>query len=485
MEESAKLPFCLSVIDRYRQELPSLRRALSVSKRQREQGEQKANYWQEQYQSEQQRNQRLIREKSQLEVEIEQLKQEIERLTKTKERYRVSLFDHGNFTPTSPSGKAKGGQQGHTDTNREAHEDMTLLLRERVFVTHCLDCGHSLSRVSSTVSKRLLDIVLNPTIVNLIIDRERQWCGHCHKATVARDTRSLPFTEYGLNTFMLILLLRYRCLLPFSKIALVLTIGYGLPLSGSAISNLLTQAKDYLGPRYQELKRLVREGGFMYNDETGWQVKGRNAWMWLAANHQVSVYLAAESRGSGIAKELYGNSQAYSMHDGLASYGAAIPKGKHLYCWAHLLRFAHEETINAKPHTKSVMIRDKLVLLYHLKKRHQGKELAHLVRHGLDALIGLPTTEVSAQKLIHRVSAQKEGLIRALVNSPNGTNNLAEQELRPVALARKVSFGSNTFKGMETTAVNMSIVQTISRNHAPQDFFPTMATVLREGFVKS
>ena len=302
---------------------------------------------------------------------------------------------------------------------------------------------------------------------------------------IAQDAHSLPFTEYGLNTFMLVILLRYRCLLSLSKIALVLAVGYGLPVADSAINNLLTQAKAYLGPRYAELKRLVRAGHLMYQDETGWQVKGQNAWMWLMANQEATIYLAAESRGSGIAAELYGSSQAYSIHDGLASYGAALPKGKHLYCWAHLLRFAHEETIKAKPHSKSVMIRDKLVLLYHLKQRYQGKKLALSVRQGLDELLATPTTEPAANNILHRVRTQAEGLVKALVLSPNGTNNLAEQELRPIALARKVSFGSNTFKGMETTAILMSVVQTISRTQPAHQFFPTLATVIREGFVKS
>jgi hypothetical protein len=332
MDEDAKLAFCVSVIDRYRSKLPSLRRQVSVLKRQQASKDQAINYWQEQWRQEQQRNQQLVREKEVLEQEREQLKQEIDRLTKTKERYRVSLFDHGNFTAPAASGKTKGGQPGHPNTNREAREDLEQLPHKRVYATHCFTCGHSLSRVDSTTSKRLLDIVLNPVVVNLILERERQWCPSCYKAVTPHHTQSLPFTEYGLNTFMLVLLLRYRCLLPLSKIALVLTLAYGLSVSESGVSNLLSQAKKYLGPRYQELKRLVRDGSLMYNDETGWQVKGRNAWMWLMANDTISLYLAAESRGSGIAGELYGNSQAYSMHDGLASYTAALPKGKHLYC---------------------------------------------------------------------------------------------------------------------------------------------------------
>ena len=62
----------------------------------------------------------------------------------------------------------------------------------------------------------------------------------------------------------------------------------------------------------------------MYADETGWLVHGQKAWMWLIANEKTTVYFAAESRGGGIARELYGKSQAMCMHDGYAAYSKTL-----------------------------------------------------------------------------------------------------------------------------------------------------------------
>ena len=81
-------------------------------------------------------------------------------------------------------------------------------------------------------------------------------------------------------------------------------------------------------------------------------------------------------------------------------------------------------------------------------------------------------------------SEQKEGLIKSLVLSPNSTNNFAEQELRPITLSRKISYGSNTFGGMETTAILASVIQTYSRTE-PNTFFPSLTTSIRQGFGKS
>ena len=82
---------------------------------------------------------------------------------------------------------------------------------------------------------------------------------------------------------MMALLLRYRCLLSLSKITAVFRIGYGLDISESGLISLFAQATRYLEGRYEELKAIVRKGQVMYTDETGWQVRGTNAWLWIMA----------------------------------------------------------------------------------------------------------------------------------------------------------------------------------------------------------
>lgn len=477
-----RLQFCLRVMSQYRRELPSLRAATTILKRQKKKAENETIYWKTKYQEKQKENETLKKD-------IGKLQQEIEKLTKTTNRYRASLFDHGNFkVPVEEEKKSKGGQPGHADTNREEREDPQQYPRKRIFLRICSHCGTRLRRASAVQQKILLDIVLNPHVVKLIIESERQRCGHCKKEVSARDEQSLPFTEYGMNTFMMTLLLRYRCLLPLSKIAVVCAIGYGLPISESGLVSLFRQAKIYLGTRYEELKTIVRKGHVMYTDETGWQVKGKGAWMWIMVNDDATVYYAAESRGKGIAKELYGNSQAYSMHDGLASYVNAIPKTKQLYCWSHLLRFCFEEAVEKPRGHESIHIRDTLVAAYHLKKdpRYQDnpKRREQDVRRRIDSLLIRPSTDPTTRALQHRLMEQRDGLIRALFVTPNGTNNFAEQELRPIALSRKISYGSDTYTGMETTAVLSSIVQTLVRTKRDQ-FFPLLKTSLHAGFANS
>ncbi|PJC30718.1 hypothetical protein CO050_05455 [Candidatus Roizmanbacteria bacterium CG_4_9_14_0_2_um_filter_38_17] len=466
--QKEQVNYCMGVLNKYRMELKPLRRQITDAIRWQD-------HWREKACTLDEKNKKLQEELRKIRKENDFLKQEIEKLTKTNNRYQVSLFDHGNFKTPNISKKLKGGQEGHNNTNREMHEDYSSYQHKRLFATHCTKCKNPLNRTNSTRAKILLDIVINPNLVKLILDSERQWCGNCQNEVSARDERSLPFTEYGINTFMMVLLLRYRCCLSLSKIAMVLKVGYGLTISTSGVESLLKQAKRYLKSRYNKLKEIVKKGHIMYNDETGWKVRAKPAWIWIMANENVTIYHSAESRGKGIFEDMYGNSSSYSMHDGYCSY-SKISKDKTMYCWSHLLRFAHEEAYKEKKGSQVVKLKDELVDIYHLKNTLQKTEL--LLR--IEAVLKKKLTKESAIKVQNRVRFQKEGLINALLYSPNGTNNLAERELRQLVLSRKVSFGSDTYSGMETTAILASVVQTIYRDKEA-DFFVQLKEAICQG----
>jgi hypothetical protein len=429
-------------------------------------------------------NKELEREKKRLEKEQERLKREIEKISKTNSRYQIALFDHGNFKHKEDiEKKEKGGQTGHADTNREKTEDYSSFKKKRIYAKTCGNCQSPLPRTVATRQKILLDIVINPEIVSFIIQSERQWCGKCKKEVIVKDPQSLPFTEYGMNTFMMTMILRFSCHSSMGNISKVLKAGYGLSISKSDVASLLKAAAKYLGKQYGELKKVVKNGEVMYNDETGWLVHGQKAWMWIMSNEEVTVYVAAESRGKGIFEEMYGGSKALSMHDGYASYESVTGEGKTLYCWAHVLRFTFEETVKLLKDHLACQIRDRLVDLYRTIRLHKEwtkKQKEALLRKELESIILTQSADQTVINILHRIRKQKEGLILALLVTEDGTNNLSERELRNIAIKRTVSYGSDTHKGMENTAIIGSVLQTLSRNReAP--FTPTLKTYITEG----
>lgn len=428
---------------------------------------------------------RLKEERRKLERERDKLEKELEKYLKTKNRYQIALFDHGNFKhPEEKEKKQKGGQTGHRDTNQDKQRDYQSFPRERIFASSCSMCSSPLTRVSCIKEKVLLDIQITTSSIKKIVESERQWCGTCKKEIRAVSSTSLPFTEYGMNTFMIVLYLRFRGKQSFSTIAQTLRSVFGLEVSKAGVGNILLQARRYLKDRYEELKQAVRDGEIMYNDETGWSVHGKGAWMWIMANETTTVYVAAESRGKGIFEEMYGDSKAISMHDGYTSYESITGEDKTAYCWTHVLRFAFEETvIERNPTSTACQIRDRLVSLYQtirLQIEWTREEKEAMLRRELENLITIPATDETSKNIQNRIATQKEGLIIALLVTSDGTNNLAERELRPMAIHRNLSFGSATFKGMETTAILGSVVQTISRDKEKQ-FLPTLKSYLLTG----
>lgn len=470
--------YCLSIIDLYRSQVVPLKRENEGLTRRNQTLVKNNEKLQHQYRQEKDK-------REELETENERLKREIEKLSKTNRRYQISLFDSGNFShPKKKSDKKKGGQPGHQDTNRESQAsfDKHDYQSQRLFFVCCPDCSKKLSRVSSTKQKQFIDIKLNPEVIKLLLEVERQWCGHCQKEKRASHTAGLPFSEYGLNTLMMVMILRYRCLLTFTKISLTIEVIGGLKLPTATISNLLDQTKQYMSGRYQELTQTVRAGEISYNDETGWLVRGKKAWVWISATQDATVYKAAESRGKGIFEEMRGNSQSYAMHDGYAAYQNTIPPDKQMYCWAHVLRYAFEETEDEQNNPTGVQLRDRLVAIYRYKDQRRWCREAgvrDLISQELDKVLALASPEASVRNIQQRLRQQRTGLINALLYSPDGTNNVAERELRNMVLLRKNSFGSDTYAGMERDAVNASVIQTIHKQNQP--LLPTLKQALQAG----
>ncbi len=491
-----QVPFCLQIITKQRDEIILLRSQtvschahhMPIVAQFKQWKDTRVEQWKKKYQQEKERNKKLEKENG-------ALKKEIEKLTKTQERYRVALFDHGNFkNPEKKEKKKKGGQFGHADTNNDRQRNYQSFSRKRIFTNTCNGCGNSLTRAASFKEKILIDIHINTQVLQSIIESERQWCKTCRKEIRVAHAQSLPFTEFGINTFMVVMHLRFKGKQSIRTIAVTLNSIFGLSITKSGVLRLLFQAKEYLGEKYEELKQAVRNGDVMYNDETGWSVHGQFACMWIMATNDkkqadgtidagITVYVAAESKGKDIFKEMYGNSQSYSMHDGNPSYVSITGEDKSLNCWSHVLRFAHEETVKLEQTHPACLIKDRLVALYQTVRSHPEwteEQKEEILRIELERILAIKSDDQTVANIQYRVKTQKTGLILALLITEDGTNNLGEREFRPLAISRNISYGSDTYGGMEVTAILASIIQTIHRDKT-RSFFPTLASYLREG----
>ncbi len=98
----------------------------------------------------------------------------------------------------------------------------------------------------------------------------------------------------------------------------------------------------------------------------------------------------------------------------------------------------------------------------------------------LDRLLAGTSTDPDNARLAKRLRKQREHLLRFLDHDGvDATNNLAEREIRPAVIARKLSAGDRTEAGAETHAVLASVLPTCRRQG--MDIIQSPGDMLRQG----
>jgi hypothetical protein len=98
----------------------------------------------------------------------------------------------------------------------------------------------------------------------------------------------------------------------------------------------------------------------------------------------------------------------------------------------------------------------------------------------LDRLLAGAYTDPDNARLAKRLRKQRGHLLRFLDHDGvDATNNLAEREIRPAVIARKLSAGNRTDAGAETHAVLASLLRTCRRQG--RDILGALGDLLRHG----
>src|SRR6201999_457580 len=98
----------------------------------------------------------------------------------------------------------------------------------------------------------------------------------------------------------------------------------------------------------------------------------------------------------------------------------------------------------------------------------------------LDRLLAGSYTDPDNARLAKRLRKQRQHLLRFLDHDEvDATNNLAEREIRPAVIARKLSAGNRTEAGAETHAVLASVLRTCRRQG--RDILGVLGELLRRG----
>lgn len=422
-------------------------------------------------------NNELRRKVNKLEKEKGKLEEELDKTKRERDSYKGMVFKSKKIC-SSPaehkSGRKRGGQTGHKGVSFQ--KPATIDQHVHACLTNCPNCQDQLSQTESVDTHTVVDIPhwkdSKPITTEYSI--ERQWCSNCHKEVRAIPDNVIPHSRYGFNLFVCVLVWRYRFRDPLNKIRERLKVFYQLSISEAELVLLLKKGKLFLGDKYDDILKKVRGSPAKHADETGWRVNGQNWWCWAGLTENNIYYTIENTRGKAVAKEIFEGSQGVLTRDDYAGYN--IVDCEQQSCWTHLLRKSHDAAHHENASEEVQKLHKTLKDLFDLISEDcrkpfnmpERKELYLWYKLDLEKIIYHNYTSTDAKKIQTRIRNQNTNLLTALLHEGVPlTNNLAEQAMRAIVITRKISGGSKSKEGAKTHAVNMSVIETISKQKLP------------------
>jgi len=416
-----------------------------------------------------------------LQHENVKLREEIERLRsrnddldrQLQEAQRAVHRQAAPFRIADKKRKQKPAKPGRRKGHPGAFRSHPQQIDETVHVPldDCPHCGGSLERVR-TLEQFIEEIPLvRPHVTHLVTYR-----GHCARCGEVRSThpiqvstaRAAAGTHLGPNALGVAMELTQQYGLTKRKTCRVLDRLFGLRLTPGGLVQAAHRMADKLETTYDALVHMVRHAPSSYTDETSWWVGGPKWWLWVFTNPSVTVYRVRPTRGRVVVHETLGETfPGVLVSDCLATYDDATPH-QHK-CYAHHLK-AIGQAIKQHPKAGEGFLRNVRSLL----KAAQALKAAKPTLSAADWRTMRRNLERSAQRLLtpkradpleqaiaNRLRKQQDHLFTFLDHDHvDATNNLAERQLRPAVIARKVSCGNRTERGAHTWEILASVAAT-------------------------
>lgn len=409
---------------------------------------------------------------------------------KQRDRYRAMIFkknvqpeevaeEQANQQPSCLPKKEKlkrGGQKGHRGQSRKKPEQVDEV--KRVYLSRCPDCGATLPRSHDFHSHTVEDIPPLEEIKRQTTryDVEWQWCCQCRKKVRGQPSGIIPGCRLGINLLLFVLLQKYGAKNSWATITFNLQALYGIKVSEGALVGMVHRTRRWLGTSYNNLLNEIRGSPVKHADETSWRVNGSNHWLWGFFTAKCAYYVVEESRGKGIPQAILAGShdQDVLVRDDYAAY-AKLPL-RQQSCWAHLLRKSREAATDSQASPTIIALHlslknmfAKLQSAINQPYRQTERVIAYdTFKRELETIISNRYYPKDAKEIQTRITNQNTNLITALLSRDVPlTNNLAERQLRPLVVIRKISGGSRSLDGAKTQAINMSIFQSLRLQQKP------------------
>jgi transposase len=409
---------------------------------------------------------------------IDELEEEVKRL-RAKVRYQERKEKDGFFGSSTPSSKKpvkpnveqkekkpRGAKPGHNGVGRRGHEEVSV---DRKVVVEpdsevCPECGNPLDKKGWT-DRSVVDTP-HKKAEKITFRLAKRYCPHCRRNVTAQPPGVLPRSLYGNQLIADAIEMHYLHGMPMGRVCEYLDIGPG------SLAKLFRRCADLFGGMKERLVQEYREAPVKHADETGWRTDGKNGYVWLFATPDLSLFHFGKSRSGKVPQAVFGKDKlpGVLVVDRYAAYNKAPCRMQ--YCYAHLLRHVEDLEKNFPDNTEVsafVAVAAPLLSLA-MKLRAQpisSEEFyrrAATLRKEIKATMANPAHHQGIRHIQYIFLENGTRLYHwADDRAVPADNNLAERDLRPSVIARKVSFGSVTDAGAKIRSTLSSIAATIKK----------------------
>jgi transposase len=410
--------------------------------------------------------------------EIDRLREEIARL-KARLRYQERTAREGFFgssTPSSkipvkPSAPAEPGPQlggaklGHVGHGRHTIRPEEADRVERVAAPErCPTCGRRLDSKAAQ-ARTVIDVqpLRRQTVCYLL---DQKYCSHCRKLVRASAPGVLPRALLSNRLLAHVAVQHYVYGVTLGQLEHQLEVGYG------TLMGALHQVARLLEPACEQLVLDYRKAPVKHADETGWRTDGHNGYAWLFCTETLSLFRFRQSRSGQIALQVLGSKRLRGVLVVDRYHGYNRAPCPLQYCYSHLLRDVQdlEKEFPEQGEIKRFVsdfapLLARAIQLRGLKlTAPQFRAQAAQTQQEIMALTQSPAQHPGIQKIQNIFREQTQRLFH-WAKSPKipADNNRAERELRPLVIARKVSFGSQSEAGARTRETLMTVLHTLRK----------------------
>jgi hypothetical protein len=441
------------------------------------------------------RNAQLFEENERLKRELEQVKLELKLERQNKfathrqqhEEEKPTEFCEGtSSTGGSREPKKRGAPVGHPGWYRPTPSQYDWAI-DVAAPCRCLNCqGRVTVYASLDPSAHLQEDIIDGVYRVILYRHAAAFCADCGKLVEQPGEGEILGSRIGPHLRSTAIFLRNVIGISYRKVPQVIEEIFGITFTPSALIGFEKMLAERAEPVVDDIaKKLSSSDGAVHADETYWTLNGARAYYWVHGDEKFIHFQFDTTHSGQVSRNILGHDFTGTLVTDCYSGYHAHSAGAKQKCLAHLARRARDWQKLTEEGSPDFAFFEQVKQFvkqgcefYRLRREAKLSDDEQVVRKASlrDQLLRLEQYSLSHEKAItlqaRLLRHHDEWLV--FLDDPRvpPTNNLAERDLRPLVVLRKITFGHRSRAGGDRMAKIMTVAQTARRHgHRASDIF--------------